>query len=371
MHNKTDTSIYIHWPFCALKCPYCDFNSHVREKIDHIAWKNQLIKEIDYWHDYLSSKSIRTIFFGGGTPSLAHPSVIGGILEHLSSKYSIDPNIEISMEANPTSIECDNFRNLSESGVNRISIGIQSFDENALKFLGRNHSSTDAINAIEIAKKFFSRYSFDLIYAIPNQTVNNWINQLDDAIKLADGHISLYQLTIEKGTKFFDLYKNKAFILPDDNLSADLYIATEDVITQHGYYAYEVSNYSKKGLECKHNMQYWHLGDYVGIGPGAHGRVTIDNAKFATKNISSPEQWFKSVQIKGAGLQQYIEMTEEECIKELIIMGMRVGTFIPENMREKAKFLAENGLLINTDGNVYKPTLKGRLVLNSIVEYLL
>ncbi len=370
--QKDKVSLYVHWPFCAFKCPYCDFNSHVREGINHARWLTTLTQELDHYADYLSDKEIHTVFFGGGTPSLAHPSVIAGIIEHVAQTYHLANDAEITMEANPTSVEAENFALLAASGVSRISLGIQSLIPEQLKFLGRKHDASEARKAIETAAHFFKRYSFDLIYALPQQSVTQWQIQLQEALQLAGGHLSLYQLTIEKGTKFFDLHRKNKITLPDEETAADLYVATEEMMEQHGYHAYEVSNYCVPGQECQHNLQYWRMGDYLGIGPGAHGRITQNNTRFAIQNIASPESWMQATHKQGHGQQQCISLFSKQNEEERIIMGLRMkeGIHLTASMMEKAKFLCDLGLL-ESSHNLVKPTLQGRLVLNSLIKHLI
>ncbi|MCE2992436.1 MAG: radical SAM family heme chaperone HemW [Candidatus Jidaibacter sp.] len=366
-------SIYIHWPFCKSKCPYCDFNSHVRDGIDHSLWRASLIKEIDYYSQYLKDKEIVSIFFGGGTPSLAHESVISGIIEHLAKNYNL-PNIaEITMEANPTSVESSKFKAIAAAGVNRVSLGIQSLYEKNLKFLGREHSAFEAKAAIEVARKYFSKFSFDLIYALPKQSLNEWAAELQEAKSLADGHLSLYQLTIEKGTKFFSEHKQGRFTLPDEDLAADMYTLTEEILEPDGYKTYEVSNYAKPGHECIHNLQYWQYGEYLGIGPGAHGRIKQGNSRYATQNISSPEEWLKLVNITGAGLQRNEALNQEDILKETVIMGLRTSAGVvahPLMNKQRITTLCDNGLLELIDNKLIT-TNQGRLLLNSVIKYLL
>lgn len=365
-------SLYIHWPFCKSKCPYCDFNSHVRDSIDQESMITAYKTEIDYFNEILSTRTIDTIFFGGGTPSLAYPKVIYEIINHIHSNYKISEKIEITMEANPTSIEAEKFSILSKSGVNRISIGIQSLREKNLKFLGREHSEYEAIKAIEIANSNFKRVSLDFIYALPNQSLEEWQKELEEIYKLSMGHLSLYQLIIEKGTKFYKDFKEKKFHMPEDDLSEQMYNYTSEFLETKAMAAYEVSNYSLIGQECRHNLNYWNYGDYLGIGAGAHGRYTHLGKRHATQMISNPEDWLSSVKSNKSGLQKQSNLSTQEIIDETIIMGMRLACGIkkPEFINnEKISFLQSVGL-ITKDNEILKCTTRGRLVLNSIVEYL-
>jgi oxygen-independent coproporphyrinogen-3 oxidase len=394
----------------------------VRDGVDHGLWRASLIKEIDYYSHYLKDKKIVSIFFGGGTPSLAHESVISGIIEHLTKHYNLPSNTEITMEANPTSVESAKFKAIAAAGVNRVSLGIQSLYDKNLKFLGREHSALEAKAAIEVARKYFSKFSFDLIYALPKQSLQEWETELQEAKSLADGHLSLYQLTIEKGTRFFSEHKQGRFTLPDEDLAADMYTLTEEILEQDGYKAYEVSNYAKPGYECVHNLQYWQYGEYLGIGPGAHGRIDLfgnstsaaacdvasvlrsscifntlrssaprapctllpeasfqrdlikqEGSRYATQNISSPEEWLKLVSANGVGLQRNEALTAEDILKETTIMGLRAsaGAVIHPLMdQQKITTLRDNGLLEIKDNKIIA-TKQGRLLLNSVIKYLL
>ena len=292
-------AIYIHWPFCKSKCPYCDFNSHVREKIDEKSWFDAYITEISFFADKIVGKNITSIFFGGGTPSLMNPKLVEKIILELEKIGKFVDNIEITLEANPTSIEAQKFQDFKTAGINRVSIGIQSFNEEGLKFLGRTHSKNEAIEALEIAGNIFSNYSFDLIYARPNQSIKNWENELLSALKLAKNHLSLYQLTIEKGTSFFNDYRDKKFTMPSDVLAASMYELTREITKAHGFVDYEISNYAKQGFESKHNLSYWNYDEYLGIGPGSHSRID----KYAMMMIHNPENLLAKVKTDNNGIQ--------------------------------------------------------------------
>ncbi|MFN8912137.1 MAG: radical SAM family heme chaperone HemW, partial [Alphaproteobacteria bacterium] len=363
--TKDNISIYIHWPFCKAKCPYCDFNSHVSEKINHEIWRESYIKAISYYTDVLASRKVQSIYFGGGTPSLMRPSTIKSILETLNSISTFSTNIEITMEANPTSIEIDKLKHFKDAGVNRISIGIQSLQDHHLQFLGREHSTCDAINALEAAQKIFSRHTFDLIYALPNQSMKEWEADLRTAMELAGGHISLYQLTIEKGTPFFMRHKRGEFELPSQDDAASMYELTSRVVGEYGYNAYEVSNYAKAGEESRHNLAYWRYQDYLGIGPGAHGRLTKDGIKHATQDYYNPDLWLEHVANHGHGCQVLDPLDEDSISKERLIMGLRLeeGVDLLWVNPEKAKVLYENGLAVNSGGR-FILTKSGMLVLN-------
>jgi putative oxygen-independent coproporphyrinogen III oxidase len=375
-------SLYIHWPFCKSKCPYCDFNSHVRESIDYKAWLKAYYQELDYFAEYLENKTITSIFFGGGTPSLMPAKLVESVIDKASKLANFASDIEITLEANPTSIEVAHFKEISKAGVNRLSLGIQSFNESDLKFLGREHSGAEALNALDIARKCFNRYSFDLIYARPNQTTIAWQKELEYALSLVGDHISLYQLTIEKGTAFYSMYKAKQFTIPDEDLAAELYEITNDITSSCGLYSYEVSNYAKPGGECKHNLTYWHYDDYLGIGPGAHSRIR-DPKHRAIMMLHSPEKWLETVMISGVGIQNNNTLDRDNIISEILITNLRLneglnneklkahtGLGIHEAFNDqKLKLFINKGLLL-LEGNHLKLTKKGRLLLNKIVEEL-
>jgi putative oxygen-independent coproporphyrinogen III oxidase len=318
-------SIYIHYPFCKSKCPYCDFNSHVKNNIDHQAFLDAYLTELDYFSKSLKGRQINTIFFGGGTPSLMPIELVDKILQKISKLWTINPNCEISLEANPTSFEAAKFKEFKNAGINRLSIGIQALNDADLKFLGREHNAGEAIKTIESAQKIFDNYSFDLIYARPNQTLNCWQEELNKAIKLSASHLSLYQLTIEKGTKFYSQFQRKEFSLADENLAADFYQLTNQITTANNLNLYEISNYAKKDFECKHNLAYWQASDYLGIGAGAHSRVYFDNTKnrSALMMIHEPISWLKKVKETGNGLQNKNEIDDKELLDEIIMMALR------------------------------------------------
>lgn len=372
-------AVYIHWPFCKSKCPYCDFNSHVRENIEQQKWNDAYLKDIENNKDFLSNKNIVSIFFGGGTPSLMPSFIVNNIIQKLASIATIDPNIEITLEANPTSVESSKFKDFSKAGINRVSLGIQSLNPDDLKFLGREHSVDEAIEAIEIAKDNFARYSFDLIYALPKQTLSSWKSELSKALKLAGSHLSLYQLTIEKGTPFYSLYQKKKFQIPDEELAKDFYSITQDIMNDAGLPAYEISNHARKGEECKHNIVYWKYDEFLGIGPGAHGRIN----NRAIHSIYHPENWLNKVLEGQSPVQSSIELTLKEIICEILLMGLRLReginqqefisktgrSFLESLNKDKLNWLLENQFLKLENDYLYASE-KGRLVLNYIIKQL-
>lgn len=316
--NTNNISIYVHWPYCKSLCPYCDFNSHIAKSIDHDIWIESYKKEIDYFASNINGKKIISVFFGGGTPSLMDPKTIGGILNHLS-KYADIENSEITLEANPTSSEAKKFKEFKSAGVNRLSIGVQSLIDLDLKILGREHNSKEAKKVIKDAANIFDNYSFDLIYARPNQNIADWKKELKEAISLSSKHISLYQLTIEKGTPFFKLYKDKKLNLPSNDKAAEFFDITHEILESNGYSRYEISNYSKPKFECKHNLTYWHYNDFIGIGPGAHSR--INHSEIMMHHM--PEKWLKEVLDKGNGIQKNKNLDLDTRIQEMIMMQLR------------------------------------------------
>ena len=360
-------SIYIHWPFCSKKCPYCDFNSFVTDKIDYQKWNDGYLRAINNYRKLLESREIKSIFFGGGTPSLARPHIIKSIIDELKVVSNFANNIEITLEANPTSVEAKKFNQFREAGVNRVSLGIQSLRDDNLKFLGRNHSANEAIGAIEAVKESFDNYSLDFIYALPNQTLSEWEKELNEAISLASNHLSLYQLTIENGTKFGAMAKAGLLNEIDEGLAADMFNMTNEITTRAGFTRYEVSNHAKSGFESVHNLNYWEYGDYIGIGPGAHGRY--GDQKIMTIDVKQPELWIKSVIDKGNGVQVSQQLTDEEMRIEKIMMGIRTRYGIDVGLLiEKDQVLRDllQDRLIELSGDRLTVTDRGLLLLNSI-----
>ncbi|CAO3352626.1 Oxygen-independent coproporphyrinogen-III oxidase-like protein YggW [Azospirillum melinis] len=317
-------AVYVHWPFCKSKCPYCDFNSHVRERVDHDRWRAGLLRELDHYADLTAGRTVTSIFFGGGTPSLMEPSTVGAIVDRVARRWTVADGLEVTLEANPTSVEADKFRAFRSAGINRVSLGIQALDDASLKFLGREHNAAEATGAIELAARTFDRFSFDLIYARPGQTVAAWQAELARALDYAVGHLSVYQLTIEQGTAFYPLHARGDLVLPDEDLAGDLYEATQSQLTAAGLPAYEISNHARPGEESRHNLTYWRYGDYVGIGPGAHGRLTLDGEKFATRAHRAPEIWLERVERDGHGAAAPDPIDRDARGTELLMMGLRL-----------------------------------------------
>jgi putative oxygen-independent coproporphyrinogen III oxidase len=331
-------ALYIHWPFCLSRCPYCDFNAHVRDVIPQQRFRDALRRELVWEAERLGRRRLRSIFFGGGTPSLMEPETVGLLLEDARALFDISDDLEVTLEANPTSIETSRLAALHQAGVNRISIGIQSLEAEPLAMLGRRHSVDQAIAALEIARRIFPRVSFDLIYARPGQSVAAWRSELRCALGLAADHLSLYQLTIEPGTKFEALHRRGDIVLPEEDLAAALYDATQEEAARFGLLPYEVSNYAKPGAESRHNLQYWRYGDYAGIGPGAHGRLGLAGRLIATRRHRVPEYWADRVERIGHGMTEETALDTGAMAREMLLMGLRLADGVTAE-----RFLARTG----------------------------
>lgn len=376
--------IYVHWPFCASKCPYCDFNSHVRDAVDHAAWRDAYIREINYYAMLAPGRTVTSIFFGGGTPSLMEPETVKVVIDQIEKSWPCDPDMEITLEANPTSVEAAKLKSFREAGVNRVSIGVQSLRDESLSFLGRKHDRNEALKSIDLAKENFERFSFDLMYARPQQKVSDWVQELEEAVNLSVGHLSLYQLTIEEGTPFHTWHARGDFMMPSEDLGGEFYEITQSILGAAGLPAYEISNHAKPGQESRHNLTYWRYTDYVGIGPGAHGRLTLNDDKVATRGHRVPEIWMERVMESGHGSHDHEVVTPEQRWMESLMMGMRLREGVPFARLEsesgksiddildprKLKALSEEGL-ITLSGDDIKPTTAGMQRLNGVFRYLL
>jgi putative oxygen-independent coproporphyrinogen III oxidase len=318
--------IYVHWPFCAAKCPYCDFNSHVhRGPFDEAAFVAAYDREMAHFAADTKGRVVQSIFFGGGTPSLMDPRSVEAILGAIAKYWTVDPRAEVTLEANPTSVEAERFRGYRAAGVNRVSLGVQSLRPGPLAELGRLHSVDEAVAAVRLAQSIFPRSSFDLIYARPRQTLDDWADELTEALWLAEaGHLSLYQLTIEMGTRYYDLHRTGKLKMPSEDLSADFFELTQELTLKAGLPAYEISNHARPGQESRHNLCYWRYGEYVGVGPGAHGRLLIGSQRHATATEKLPFEWKKKVDARGHGLVTDDILTWEEEGDELLVMGLRL-----------------------------------------------
>ena len=382
--SLTSTSpfaVYLHWPFCLSKCPYCDFNSHVRHGgVDEARFVRAFKAEIAATAARVPERNVSSIFFGGGTPSLMQASSVQAILDCIAEHWSVSPDVEVTLEANPTSVEATRFRGYRTAGVNRVSLGVQALDDGTLKELGRTHTAQEALDAVAIARSIFERYSFDLIYARPRQTLAAWEAELKRAIAEAAEHLSLYQLTIEADTPFFDLRKAGKLKVPDEDLARDLFDLTQSVCTAAGLPAYEVSNHARPGAECRHNLVYWRGHDYAGIGPGAHGRLTIDGRRYATETEKRPESWLERVDANGIGLIVDEKLTPSDVADEYLLMGLRLAEGIePERYTALAgrtldpsriSFLRENGAVETTESGRLRVTPSGFPLLDAVVADL-
>lgn len=373
--------IYIHWPFCAAKCPYCDFNSHVRRAVDHDAWRAALLTDLRHQADLSDTRTVTSIFFGGGTPSLMQPATVGALIDEVASLWDVADDLEITLEANPTSVEADKFKAFRSAGVNRVSMGIQALNDPDLKALGRMHSAAEAMAAFDVARSQFERVSFDLIYARQNQTLRDWQDELAKALAMAVDHLSLYQLTIEPGTRFGELYSlNKLRDLPGDDLGADLYDATQSLCAAAGMPSYEISNYARSDAMCRHNLTYWRYGPYLGVGPGAHGRMMTNGERFETASHSNPEAWLSAVAERGTGLRHRTKLSPSDMGTEYALMSMRLAEGMSLNrfqtLSGRIIGLDQIGDLISRDyiehdEDMLRATPKGRPVLNSLLQQML
>ncbi len=383
--TQTDTcfGVYVHWPFCRSKCPYCDFNSHVRESIDQTRWRRALLAELDHWADQIPERRVTSLFFGGGTPSLMEPETVAALIARVRRRWPVADDLEITLEANPTSVERSRFAALAEAGVNRVSLGVQALDDRALGFLGRQHSAGEALEAVATAHRHFARVSFDLIYARPGQGVADWRRELGEALSHAGEHLSVYQLTIERQTAFEGAHRRGEFALPDEDTATALFEATGEILAASGRAAYEVSNHARPGAECRHNLTYWRYGDYVGIGPGAHGRPRVSGEKLATRQHRAPEIWLDEVERQGHATTERRALPPAEQAQEALMMGLRLSEGI-----DAARFHAATGVrlehavdragldvlveagFVQRDGATIRATPEGVLRLDAVLARL-
>ena len=379
--EQTAFGVYIHWPFCLSKCPYCDFNSHVRrEPIDEARFARAFAAEIATTAARLPDRTVSTIFFGGGTPSLMQPATIGAVLDAVAKHWRVAPDVEVTLEANPTSVEATRFRGYRTAGVNRVSLGVQALDDRALAELGRTHTSREALDAVAVARSIFDRYSFDLIYARPRQQPEQWAVELKRALTEVGEHLSLYQLTIEQDTPFEALHAAGKLKTPDEDSARALYDVTLETCAAHGLPAYEISNHARAGAECRHNLVYWRGHEYAGVGPGAHGRLNIDGDRHATATEKRPETWLTRVEADGHGLITDDVLTRDEIADEFLLMGLRLAEGIDMGRFEalagrpldpvRIAALREHGLIETTVQGRLKVTLFGFPVLDAVVADL-
>ena len=373
--------LYVHWPFCEAKCPYCDFNSHVSASIDQDRWCNAYLKEIDRVAYELPGRVLNSIFFGGGTPSLMDPKIVAAILDRVVGYWPCANDLEVTLEANPSSVEADRFVGYRRAGVNRVSLGVQALNDNDLRRLGRLHSVEEARRAVAVAQAKFDRVSFALIYARQDQSIEDWRNELSIALEMSAGHLSLYQLTVEPGTAFGARHARGGLAgLPDEDLSADLYDVTQELCEVAGLPAYEISNHAADSSESRHNLIYWRGGDYAGIGPGAHGRITLDGTRYATETIMTPGGWLNAVEKNGSGEHERIRLTDDERAEEYLMMGLRLkegcslsryrslaGRSLNNGKRDELELLG----LVEIEGDTFRTSKAGRPVLNGILRSLL
>ncbi|GJD62517.1 radical SAM family heme chaperone HemW [Methylobacterium frigidaeris] len=370
--------VYLHWPFCAAKCPYCDFNSHVRHgRLDQVRWRAAFAREIAHAAALAPGRIVTSVFLGGGTPSLMEPATVGALLDAVAGAWSVSPDVEVTLEANPTSVEAGRFRDYRAAGVNRVSLGVQALDDASLKKLGRLHSTEEAMRAVETAAAHFERTSFDLIYARPGQTPEAWAAELREAIARAAEHLSLYQLTIEEGTPFYGLAAAGKLTVPDDDTARALYDVTQDVCAGAGLPAYEISNHARPGAESRHNLLYWRYGEYAGIGPGAHGRLVFPEGRAGTTTERNPEAWLARAEGEGHGIIETERLSPGDQADEFLMMGLRLREGIdparyaalagrPLDPDRVAGLVAAGLVARTTDGRL-AATPKGAPVLNAVV----
>jgi putative oxygen-independent coproporphyrinogen III oxidase len=373
--------VYVHWPFCLSKCPYCDFNSHVRHTaIDEDRFARAFAREIETTAARVPGREVSSIFLGGGTPSLMQPETVGAVLDAIAKHWRVASDVEVTLEANPTSVEAARFAGYRAAGVNRVSLGVQALDDASLKELGRLHTAREALDAVAIARKSFERYSFDLIYARPDQAPEKWAGELALAIREAAEHLSLYQLTIEEGTPFFGLHAAGKLKTPDEVAARALYDVTQEVCARHGLPAYEISNHARRGAECRHNLVYWRGDEYAGIGPGAHGRLDINGLRHATAIEKRPEAWLMRVEANGHGLVIDDVLSSAERADEFLLMGLRLAEGIdperyaalagrPLDPRRVTLLREEGAIMVDADGRL-RVTQAGFPVLDAVVADL-
>lgn len=382
--GQAGLGLYVHWPFCKSKCPYCDFNSHVRAAIDQARWRDALVRELQHFAAETPGRRVTSVFFGGGTPSLMAPETVAAVIAAAGEAWTLDPEVEVTLEANPTSVEAGRFAAYRAAGVNRVSLGVQALDDGALAGLGRTHSAAEATAALEIAQRVFTRVSFDLIYARPGQSPAAWRDELSAALSLAGEHLSVYQLTIEPATAFHAAWRRGELVPPAEPLAARLYEMTQEILEAAGLPAYEVSNHARPGGQCRHNLTYWRYQDYLGVGPGAHGRLTLAGGKWALRQHRAPEAWLAAVERDGHATRDRTRLELQERLAELVMMGLRLSegvsraAFRREAGAEPERLLGERRLAalsaagyLEVDDEALRATAAGRQRLNALCSYLL
>jgi oxygen-independent coproporphyrinogen-3 oxidase len=381
MMDESGFGVYIHWPFCRSKCPYCDFNSHVSHRpVDQLRFARAFAAEIAATAARTPGRMVSSVFFGGGTPSLMAPETVAAVLDAIARHWRLAPDAEVTLEANPTSVEAAHFAGYRAAGVNRVSLGVQALDDGALAALGRTHTAAEALEAVAVARRHFDRFSFDLIYARPGQTPAEWRAELTHAIAQAADHLSLYQLTVEPETPFAALQAGGRLVLPDDDRARDLYDVTQEICTAAGLPAYEISNHARPGSECRHNLVYWRYHEYAGIGPGAHGRLAVDGARRATASERGPETWLRLVESHGHGLVTDEPLSVGEQADEFLLMGLRLAEGIDTGRYERLAGrplpagriadLEQQGFVATTGAGRLRVTPAGFPVLNAVVTAL-
>ncbi len=382
--GERDLALYVHWPFCLAKCPYCDFNSHVRERIDQDRWRQALIDELCHYADEIGERRLTSLFFGGGTPSLMAGESVAAVIEAAFAAWTPAEDVEVTLEANPTSVEAKRFAAYRGAGVNRLSLGIQALDDRALAFLGRQHSVAEALDALALAAATFPRFSFDLIYARPGGSPAAWRQELRRALDFDSEHLSLYQLTLEEGTRFHAAARRGELSLPEEEEQAALYQLTQEETAAAGLPAYEISNHARPGCRSRHNLTYWLYGDYLGIGPGAHSRLMLNGERWAQRQHRAPEVWLQRTEAQGHGQQARERLTLERQLEEMTMMGLRLADGIPRPHFQRRLGAALERLLpadrlehlraerlLELDGGGIRATAEGRARLNPLLGYLL
>jgi len=376
--------LYVHWPFCLSKCPYCDFNSHVRAGVDDDRWRRAYLRELARAGEEAGPRRLGTIFFGGGTPSLMDPATVAAVIEAATAQWPASDDIEITLEANPTSVEASRLADFAAAGVNRVSLGVQALDDGALAFLGREHGAAEAIRAVEAAADLFPRFSFDLIYARPDQTPAAWQAELTRALAFAGDHLSVYQLTIEPGTAFFGRHQRGEALTAPEDAASTLYAMTQEVLAGAGLPAYEISNHAAPGAEARHNLIYWRGGDYAAIGPGAHARLAAPDGRRAIRRTRLPEKWLETVEAQGHASDEDALLSGEAWLEESLMMGLRLAEGVEIAALERRHGgrldtlvdagrlaqLVEGGFLERNDGYL-RTTADGRQRLNAVLSHLL
>ncbi len=378
--RKGGFGLYLHWPFCEAKCPYCDFNSFVRDRIDQARWRDAYLTELDRYAAWLPGRVLNSVFFGGGTPSLMDPDTVAALLDRIRRHWPLANDLEVTLEANPTSVEAGRFHAFAEAGINRVSLGVQALNDADLRRLGRTHSAADARQAFDIARQYFDRVSFDLIYARQDQDLSDWQAELSEALAMAVDHLSLYQLTIEPGTVFGARHaRGKLRGLPHEDKAADMYEATQELCAAAGYPAYEVSNHARSGAESRHNLIYWRYGDFAGIGPGAHGRLTLDGRRFATGTFKNPEKWLRAAEGSGGEAARHLISSEDQAQEYLMMSlrlseGMSLSRFAElagQDLNAEALARLTELSMLTVSDDIAKTTPQGRVILNAVISELL